>query len=72
MESLKSVHNSVRATLYEWNYTPTDIVHITDIGYAIFLSLGKMSHVYKYHIICMCLSGDLEDMGDGLYGINEE
>jgi hypothetical protein len=72
MESLKDVHNAVRNTLYEWNYKQMDIVHIVDLGYALYLLLGKMSPVYKYHITCMCLNENLVDYGDGLYGICEE
>lgn len=72
MESLKDVHNNVRNTLYEWNYTQMAIVHIVDLIYAIYHSLGKVSPACKYHIVCMCLSGSIVDYGDGLYGINEE
>lgn len=71
MESLKDVHKSVRDTLYEWGYAPTDIVHFVDFGYATYLSIG-MTRMYKYHIVCMCLSGGIVDYGYGLYGINEE
>lgn len=72
MESLKRVHQSVRDILHEWGYASMDIVHITDLIYAIYLPLDSMSHITKYHIVCMCLSGDIVDYGDGLYGINEE
>jgi len=72
MESLKDVHQSVRTTLREWNYEQMDIVHLTDLIYAIYHVIGKMSPVCKYHVVCMCLNGEIVDMGDGLYGINEE
>lgn len=72
MESLKAIHQSVQKTLYEWNYEKGDIVHITDLGYAIYHSLDNMSCLYKYHILCMCLNKTIVDMGDGLYMINEE
>jgi hypothetical protein len=71
MESLKRVYQSVRDTLYEWGYAPMDIVHFVDFGYAIYFSTG-MTHMSKYYITCMCLRGEIEDYGDGLYGINEE
>jgi len=71
MESLKSVHKSVRDTLYEWNYEQMDIVHVVDLCYALYLSIG-MSPMYKYHLLCMCLSGEMVDYGDGVYGINGE
>ena len=72
MESLKRVHQSVRDILYEWGYAPMDIVHTTDLVYAIYLPLDSMSPMSKYHLVCMCLNGEMVDYGDGLYGINEE
>jgi hypothetical protein len=71
MESLKRVHQSVRDTLYEWGYAPMDIVHTTDIVYAVYQHLGDTSPTTKYHVVCMCLNGNLEDYGSGLYGINK-
>lgn len=72
MKSLKDVHKDVRDVLYGWNYEPTDIVHTTDIAYAIYHSIGEMSCTCRWHAVCLCLNGDLTDYGNGLYGINEE
>lgn len=72
MESLKDVHQSVCDTLRQWNYEQTDMVHLTDLVYAIYHSVGKMSPMCKYHVVCMCCDECIIDYGDGVYGINEE
>jgi hypothetical protein len=71
MESLNTVHKSVRDTLFEWKYAQGDIVHSTDLAFAFYHCIDTMSCIYQWHVVCMCLAGEITEYGDGLYGINE-
>ena len=72
MENTVDVHNRVHDTLCCWGYAENDVVPVLDIAYAIHITTQAVSSVCKYYIVCMQLSGDLIDYGDGLYGIGEE
>lgn len=74
MESLKDVHQSVCTTLRAWGYETHMPIYPNDLRYAIYHSIGETSPMFKYHALCMSVSGALIDYGghgDHVYGLDE-